>query len=313
MNIGNTVIQAELGDVLELARVKFSEKGIHVFRTLKPNISNIQTTCPFHSGGQEKKPSFGISKADGKCHCFTCGWAGSLARCFSEIHGRQDDGKFGMQWLLRNFNSLTIEERPKLIVPTTRGKPKSKVVEYIGEDELDKYRYYHDYMWQRGLTRRIIAMFDVGYDKDTDCVTFPVCDTTGGVVFVARRSVRVKYFNYPEAVTKPVYGLYQCIKMGVKKAVVTESIFNCLTLWKLGIPAVSLIGLGTPSQYEELKRSTIRNLVLALDPDTHGQRAQERMRKALEKSKVLTTVLYENETEDINDLGERFLELKQIY
>lgn len=314
MKIGNVIIQAELQTVLELLRADCEQKDIHIFKQIKPASSNIQVTCPFHSGGQEKKASFGIHRETGNCHCFTCGWAGSLSKCISEIHGRYDDGDFGARWLSKNFSSVTIEERARLKVNMSRGsKTKKPVIDYVSESELSSYRYYHDYMWERVLTKRVIGMFDVGYDKNTDCVTFPVCDTTGGCVFVARRSVRVKYFHYPEDAVKPVYGLYHCIKLGVKKAVITESIFNCLTLWKLGIPAVSLLGLGSDTQYEELKKSPIRLFVLALDPDKRGQDAQEKLRKSLSSSKVLSTVLYDNEKEDINDLGERFLDLKQSY
>ena len=46
--------------------------GIHRFAKVIKTTNNLQTNCPFHKEGQEKKPSCGIRKEDGWVHCFTC-------------------------------------------------------------------------------------------------------------------------------------------------------------------------------------------------------------------------------------------------
>ena len=70
-------------------------------------------------------------------------------------------------------------------------------------------------MYERGLTDEVIEEFDIGYDKDTRCITFPVRDKSGGTLFVARRSVDTKYFNYPKEAEKPLYGLFELYQQRV--------------------------------------------------------------------------------------------------
>jgi hypothetical protein len=42
--------------------------------------------CPFHSAGQERTPSLTVF-ADGRAHCFACGWHGDGAAFVAELRG----------------------------------------------------------------------------------------------------------------------------------------------------------------------------------------------------------------------------------
>ena len=309
VKIDNTIIQATTFEIIELLKEELQDNGLLRFESVKNNGSNVQVSCPFHKQGQERKASFGVHKETGKCNCFTCGWRGDIFSMISEINNKIDGGEYGRKWCLKHFNSTIIEHRVVNIHQPRQSALKRKI-EYIQDKELNKYRYYHNYMYKRGLTDEIIEMFDVGYDKETDCITFPVNDENGNCLFIARRSVKTKYFNYPADAEKPIYALDKC--KNEKKVYITESILNCLTLWKLGFKAVALNGLGSKSQIEILKNSNIRHFVLCLDPDKAGQKAQERIKKSL-NNKITSQIIYSNEKEDINDLQEKFLELKEIF
>ena len=88
---GNPLI-ADEQDVLEELRRQCSLNGNNLFRVFKPSgKDDIMTNCPFHKDGQERKPSFGVSRIDGKCHCFTCGWAGTIDQMISEVFGHYDE------------------------------------------------------------------------------------------------------------------------------------------------------------------------------------------------------------------------------
>ena len=84
-----------------------------------------------------------------------------------------------------------------------------------------------------------------GYDINTDCITFPVRDKNGNCLFVARRSVNYKYFNYPQTVEKPVYGIYELyqLKKFPKEIYICESMIDCCYLWTFQRYAVALNGL----------------------------------------------------------------------
>lgn len=326
MQLKDLYIQEQLETILQVLKSDLSNKGIFRFETIKQNGNNVQTNCPFHKEGQEKKPSFGIREDDGKCHCFTCGWAGSLDEMISNIHLKYDEGKYGKQWLMKHFSSTEIESRPLMTFGgryidrnnngstnriSNRSTSNDDIHNYISREELEKYRYIHPYMYERGLTDEIIEEFDIGYDEVQRCITFPVYDVNKNLSFIARRSVDVKFFNYPADVEKPVYEAWRFVSGKYKTALVVESFLNCLTAWKYGIPSVALIGTGTKEQYEILRILPVRKYILALDPDEAGRKGQQRFKKYLSKYKQIQELVYEDER-DINDLQEEFLDLKII-
>ena len=146
MRFNDTIIEADLGTILSVLREDLLSKDIDVFATTKRNGNNIQTICPFHKEGKERKPSFGIHTETGACHCFSCGWKGYLPYLISTLYGRTDE-EFGIKWLRTNFNTTSIENRPGIVI-ADRNKPKIEK-EYITEDELSEYRYFHPYMYQK--------------------------------------------------------------------------------------------------------------------------------------------------------------------
>jgi DNA primase len=248
-----------------------------------------------------------------ECHCFTCGWAGPFELMVSNLFGYEDDGIFGKSWLSKNFLTVAIENRVPLKINMSRGAVQ-KVIKNEGftEEELQKYRWVHPYMYKRKLTDDLIEKFDVGYDERTNCITFPVYDEYYIPCFIARRSVATKFFHYPEDAEKPVYAAYLFMSGEYKYCVICESILNALTCWKYGIPAVALIGTGTDSQYEVLKNLPVRKYILATDPDKAGFSARTRLRRALQSTKIL--VEYDiPEGQDLNDLDDKILELNEFW
>ena len=312
---GNPIVEDEL-TILEELRRQCTLNGQNLFRVFKPSgKDDIMTNCPFHKGGQERKPSFGISRNDMKCHCFTCGWSGTLDLMISEVFGHSDDnGEFGRRWLSKNFLTVAVEERKPLRLNLSRGARTMSVPSCPGftEEELDKYRYYHPYMYKRGLTNEIIEAFDIGFDADTECITFPVYHIDSSPAFVARRSVKSKFFNYPEGVEKPVYGAERFVSGEFPEAIICESFFNALTCWKHGRPAVALMGTGTDYQYEVLRSLPVRKYILALDPDKGGRIGSAKLKRALQGTKIIS-YLDIPEGKDINDCDEVFEQLQEYF
>jgi len=251
-----------------------------------------------------------------------------ITHCF----GHYDDvlGKFGWIWLLKNFATVSVEERKPISLDLTR-KTEAAKVKYISEDELNKYRYYHPYWKKRKITdERIIELFDLGYDKGTDCITMPVRDIDGNCLFVARRSVKTKWFNYPKGVEKPLYGLYelhhemlseanpawslyQFHKGDASEIIVCESMIDALTAWQYGKYAVALNGLGTEYQYQQLRNLPCRKLILATDNDSAGKKARKTIREHV-RNKIITEYILPDGKKDINELTkEEFDNLEEIF
>ena len=308
MEVNNHVILDDTQDILIELRKQLELNGVKRFAKFIDSGNNIQTNCPFHKEGQERKPSFGINKNTGECHCFGCGWSGTLSEMISNCFGKDDFGDYGNKWLIRNFLSVAVESRPDINVDFCRRKkitPETK--KYISEQELDSYRYTHPYMYKRKLTDEIIDLFDIGYDKSTECITFPNRDINGNCLFIARRSVKTKFFNYPQDVEKPVYGLYECnicaktIKNWFpNEIIICESMLDCLYFWTIGKYAVALNGLGNDLQFKQLNELPCRKFILCTDSDEAGMKARKRIRANL-KNKIITEYILPEGRKDAND------------
>lgn len=316
--------------VLEELRSQLAANGLNYFNEFKVGEMDIQFNCPIHSGGQERKPSCGITRVKkgtlppGTVHCFTCGYTSNLQEMVSHVFGHDDMGRFGTEWLVKNFLTLSIENRQPIELDLNRGQKKEEA-DYVSEEELNKYRYYHPYMYKRKLTNKIIELFDIGYDDffqltdkegqyigNIKAITFPVRDKQGRTLFIGRRSVTNKVFHYPEGVNKPLYGVYELPKEP-EDVIVCESFIDALTCYVYGRPAVALLGLGTQEQVEQLRKLPTRKLIFGLDSDEAGQKATEKLRKKLNGYKI-TTRLDIPHGKDLNDLSEKeFNNLQEIF
>ena len=322
MEVNNHVILDDTQDILIELRKQLELNGVKRFAKFIDSGNNIQTNCPFHKEGQERKPSFGINKKTGECHCFGCGWSGTLSEMISNCFGKDDFGVYGNKWLIRNFLSVAVESRPDIDVDFYRRKKiTSETKKYISEQELDSYRYTHPYMYKRKLTDEIIDLFDIGYDKNTECITFPNRDINGNCLFVARRSVKTKFFNYPQDVEKPVYGLYECnicaktIKNWFPdEIIICESMIDALTCWVYGKYAVALNGTGNENQFKALRNMPNRKFILATDMDEAGLKARERIRQSLGNKLVTEYVWDINVAKDINDMNKEYFDsLREVF
>lgn len=308
INLENHIIYADISDVLNILKNDLEKKGISRFNIINRVGDNIQTNCPFHKDGQEKKPSFGINPYINKCHCFTCGWAGDIPTLISDVCGHFDNGKYGLKFLTK-FNSLEIEKRPMLFKDVRYTEIQAEIPQKL---KLSRRLIKHTYMYQRGLTDEIINDFGITYDKEKDAILFPVYDLENNLVFIGSRGVKTKFFELPKGLNKPIYALNKFANNQYTEAYIVESFFNCLTLWKFGRPAMALLGTGTENQYEILRKLPIRSYILAFDPDNAGIKAVQRFRKNV-PNKIIKEIEYKEVGKDINDLQEDFLKLRIIF
>lgn len=324
MIINDVQFNCALEDILTELVNQLRANNIPLIAKQRNSGDHIQITCPYHSNGMERKPSAGIRKSDGVFHCFACGEVHSLQEVISHCFGHTDDlvGKWGWQWLLRNFATVQVEERKDIELDFGRNNRNfisrddkvgnKKVERYISEEELDKYRYYPDYISKRGISDEIIELFDIGVDVNSKAATFPVRDIYGNCLFIARRSVKTKFFHYPEGVKKPLYGLYEYYiyaegeygakhHMDCSQVIVCESMIDALSFWTINKPAVALNGLGNELQFKQLRDLPCREIILATDMDERGLKARERIRRNLNNTKIIAEYFFPKGRKDAND------------
>lgn len=308
--INNKVIDASVYDILKQVH---KETNGRYLNTIIDKGDNVFIQCPFHSDGKEKHPSCTVFARDddkytdkGITHCFACGISVPLftlvGHCFDQ------DDEFGKEWLVQRYSNIFIEKQTYL--PEIQiGKPKETALD---ESILDQFAYFHPYQFQRKLSQEIILKYKVGYDKETDSITFPVWDEHNRLKFITKRSVKTKQFFIPQGVKKPVYLLNFMLKENRDTVFVCESQINALYMNTLGYPAVALIGTGTRDQYEILNKSPIRHYILAFDGDEAGDKGITRFLSNIRKD-VFVDVMLLPRGKDCNDLtGEEIAQLPLI-
>ena len=303
MQIDNLTVTTPLIDVIVELRNQLNANGVQLLSKIMDSGEDVMICCPYHKDGQERRPSAGIRKSDGMFHCLACGETHSLPEVISYCFGHTDL-YFGYKWLAKNFVTVEVSEREPVVLDWggryNADMPVANTTR-IDDKELDTYRYVHPYMYERGLTDTIIEQFDIGYDKSTDSITFPVRDKNGDCMFVARRQVKTKVFNIPKGINKPLYGMYELSRVTPDKVYVCEGLFDCLRLWCNGKYAVAGFGcLFNNYQVKQLQDLPVRSIVLALDNDEAGRKATERLKKLVTNKLIYTVELPEHR----KDVGE---------
>lgn len=313
------------------------------YKLVRPNkiINNYYSVyCPFHSNGQERKPSCGVVIRDeyrngqkykaGSWHCFACGIYKDMQTAVTEILKSRSINISGIEWLKQNVpgfedeyvfeslipDALLEDVNNKFALDYIKDKTEDSVT-YVSESELASYRFTVPYMYERKLTDEIIAKYDVGVDmhwippgrkKEVPCITFPVRDEYGRTLFFCRRSISGKLFSLPSGVTKPVYGL-DMIPKGTSSIIICESIFNALTAEVYGFHAVALMGTGNSYQLNQLKRLGCREFVICMDGDEAGRKATEKLKRQLSNIAIVWSIKMPD-GKDLNDCTkEEFLQL----
>lgn len=316
IRLDKKVIDAEVLTILEeVKRYRMERDGKLILKDINETGNNVMVTCPFHKDGTERKPSCGVSTIEtpdtpaGTVHCFTCGKNMKFDRFISYLLGVEDGGSTGRQWLIENFD---VSYTRQLSFQFARGSNRKLEPEvFVMESLLQQYRYFHPYMYKRGLTDEIIERYDIGYDKINDMITFPVRDIQGRCLFLAKRSVKGKMFVLPSSRNKPLYGVYE-LDYSKPDIYICESFMNALTLAKWGYNAIALMGTGSNYQYELINRLPFRTIHLCLDGDMAGRHGTIKLMEKIDRSKIVYNhPMYDGK--DVNDLTkEEFLEIPCI-
>lgn len=271
-------------------------------------------SCPFHKGGQEKKPSCGIKLVSdnkgsvGTVHCFSCGVTTNLSLMMQELLGdlyneNEIESLFNLKTLMAHEYIVQQQVTPKFILPHKSDVTKATI---------RAYETYHPYLKQRRISEEVAEIYDIGYDSYNNHITFPLRDSKGVYIGIGRRSIDKKRYMYPEGMIKPVYGVYE-LPMFVRYLWICEGPFNIWSLKGWNKTAVALLGTGTETQYKQLLDIQCDGYVLALDPDDAGRHGTYKLAEYLihnGRKNINVTLLPEGK--DINDLTQEQFENIQV-
>ena len=313
------LIQEPILDILYDLRRELIKKDINKLSDIIVKGPNALITCPNHKDGKESHPSCYVRLEDGDnisagtVHCFTCGYKTILSDLISKCFGFEDCGKYGEKWIEDHFSYSYLTQRRELKKITNKAKKEvvTSPTSFISSEELQSYRFYHPYMFERRLTKEVIDRYDIGFDKKTNSVTFPVYDNDNNCLFVVKRCVSFKKFYIPKGIEKCIFGINQ-IPKDCNQVIVCESVFNALTCAVYGKVGIALFGTGSNENYKTLNKLGIRHYILMFDGDSAGRKGAEKF-KANVKGKIITDIVLPK-GKDVNDLSQdEFNELLSKY
>lgn len=176
LRINNFTISTPLIDIVKDIRNQIVNGKL---KTVQLKSDNIRVTCPFHSGGFENRASSDIFIGDsdkleyGWFKCFTCGESSPFYHFVSHCFDISDEA--AKKWLIDNYadseivNSFSLPE-------IDLSKPKTKI---ISDTVLQSFESFSPYVTGRKLSKSILDLFEVKYDKKSKCIVFPVRNEKG--------------------------------------------------------------------------------------------------------------------------------------
>lgn len=310
-----------VADVLDIVK---DIKGMGlIYGDIEDAGQDLNMRCPFHKGGQERKPSFGISTVEktrgdrtypvGTVHCYSCGYTGDLVKFIRDIFGLESEMS-AFKWLVDTYNFGSTDERADIGLNLERGQKESAVYipePYIQSRKMDLKKSVRAMGYinqQRKISMETLDRFDVGYSEEEDMILIPVRTLDGKCSLIKSRSVEGKRFSNLKGSGKStsLFGIYQVIQTGQvdNEIWLCESEIDAMTVWSYGGMAIAQMGSHLSEHQVKMLCSTgIRRIRDGLDRDKAGREGWKRAKELLiPKGFRLWNTEYTTDKKDINEL-----------
>jgi len=157
----------------------------HLKHKLNPSGGgNFVTKCPFHKGGEEKKPSFSVNPDKGVFQCFTCHVSGDIEYLLKllGLPSFQIDVeiKHIKPFLEKNKEQLRFEKQHQF----SKGTNPFEVPIELPEQLLGVYDWMPLKLVEQGFQPEVLQKMEVGFDRNQQRITYPIRDlygTLGGI------------------------------------------------------------------------------------------------------------------------------------
>ena len=247
------------------------------------NRGNNYWTCPFCGSGDNEHHTAAFHINGIRYKCFSCDEGGDIFDLVGHIE-KLPKGNF-----IKQYNRTLKIMRPYL----DGDKPKKSREEYIPEFSVstvpvDYADYLHkchgnvvkiDYFSKRGLSKKTIERFNLGYDPEKKVATIPYNPDCKGYVHRILWNSDNKYCKFGNEIFN-IDALYDssvdALLFGSKDYVfICEGQIDSMSFTEIGLDAIGLGGTNEISKLvKQLKEKPCNKiLVLALDNDKAGRRA----------------------------------------
>jgi DNA primase len=282
--------------------------------------SNVLTKCPFHKGGEERKPSFSVNLEKAVFQCFTCHEAGDLKTLLRKLgipRGLVDTETSFIQPLLEKQREAFKFERAN----TFKNTDPFRADYVLPETILGIYDMCPTKLLSDGFDMRLLQDWEIGFDRFNQRITYPLRDMYGNLAGISGGSTLPdqwpkykvyqggrrldtgqwvqgdfgKWFDqtYPAYICENHDFLWNFHRVrprleGMSEADATlylvEGFKACMWMVQSGFPnTVALMGSYISDRQQKMIHRLGCNVVLCLDNDKAGRDATLRVGKLLWK------------------------------
>lgn len=256
--------------------------------------------CPLHND-QNASASINFDKGVYHCNGASCGGGGTIDALIHALDQR-DDGSIGVAsydpFVQTNVRHISDARSKRRAESNGAAKPKAELSEArvkSWHDRLRADRARMQYLLdKRGLTKEIIASFQIGFEQPAQRYTIPVRDAEGRLVNVRRYKPEVdaneKLWNLTGYGSPPQLFPIQQLTMGTNILVV-EGEMDALSCIRHGFHAVS--GTGGALRWDAGwgKKFAGKNVVISYDNDTEGRQGAKKAARFLKPHAASVLIL----------------------
>ena len=266
---------------------------------LKPN-KNILCINPAHN---DTTPSMGYKADEHYLHCFSCGESYDIFAACEALEGLPQGQGINRIKELYGYRQSTDRNSPKTPTPQPEA-PKAEKPKQTYKDFTDfvlkahESLCMHDYHAERGITEEVATRFKLGYVQDvkgmSTALVIPMLRADGTYSYQLRNisnDEALKHYK-PKVEEAGEAELFNslCIKSG-KPVAIVEGAIDALSVISAGMEAIALNGAQNKGKLYDLiqkNKAKLPPIILALDNDEAGRKAQKEIKDMLDKAQIAT-------------------------
>jgi DNA primase len=234
--------------------------------------------CPLHQG--QGRDAFHVDVRRKIFHCFSCGAGGDVLELVAQLK-RCTLREAALQ--LQQWFPAAAPHPAPCKQRVTKGKMVANPALPFTLRNVDSA---HEYLRARAIEQRTAARFGVGFYRGPGLmsgrVVIPIHDEDGRLVAYAGRSVdgTEPRYRFPAGFFKSqvLFNFHRAAALRGETVVAVEGFFDCLRISQAGVEnVVALLGTELYPHPAQLLGDRFRRVLLMLDGDEAGQRAQARV------------------------------------
>lgn len=174
---------------------------------------------------------------------------------------------------------------------------------------LDRYKWRHPYLGQRGISEPVQRLMRIGYDRERKAIVIPWFNANGSLGAIKYRRVDTKVFWYEKGgrpIREMLYGIDVVYARRLRKVAIVEAEVDAMTLMSAGIPAIATGGATSwnAGKRDMIVRSPIEDVVIFRDNDEAGRAWRNRIASDLRGLVRLECALTPRYVKDVNDFAQ---------